>query len=108
MNIVFFVEKYCSTRSLAVTRLTVYRQMQVPALLLLPAVVPHKNLWMATCLLDVRRILLLVFNQTLHASIYLYKLTFVPSGVSVYRFYVEDDPRVISTFLTRFTTFLVF
>ena len=48
----------------------------------------------APCLVDELGILLSEVNQTLHASLYLHELKFAPSGVSIYRLCVEDDPRV--------------
>ena len=47
----------------------------------------------APCLLDELGIPLSESNQTLHASFYYHEHEFVPSGVSVHRFYVEYDPR---------------
>ena len=48
---------------------------------------------LATCLVDVLRIRLSELNGTLHASLYLYELVLIPSGVSVHMFYAENDPQ---------------
>ena len=41
------------------------------------------------------------FNGSLHASLYLYKLDFSPSCVSVYSFYVENGPQESKFLSTR-------
>ena len=66
----------CSTSPLAVTWLTVYRQLHIYG--------------MATFDELVLEISLVEVAESLHAKLYLYELNFLPSGVSVVALSVED------------------
>ena len=50
----------------------------------------------APCLVSQLWLVLYDFDESLHASLYLYELEFAPSGVSLHRFYVEHDLQVRS------------
>ena len=84
-----FLRKAALRVTLAVTWLTVYRQLQIPAQVCSAQTVLQTNCGKSIFDRDVLRVCLSVFDETLHANFYWYGIFIPVIGMSGYALSVE-------------------